>query len=140
MVMASMGLFLCYRAVGWAKAMALHVNKGRPLVRRAHAAKRKPRGHGAREIWTFGEALPAPLPTLQLPFQDQVPIAVGTGGPALRNHRSGVELLDDCGAGDDGSHFNPVALIERRFDRILRAQMDAAFAFRHRRSRLRRRR
>src|SRR5262249_52049683 len=57
--------------VGWAKAQARRLPRGRPVVRRAHAERSKRgedglRGHGAAlYLWTCLHAWSAPLPTLQ---------------------------------------------------------------------------
>src|SRR5436305_10269628 len=62
------------RLVGWAKARARPCQAAKSVVRRAHASGseangetngEKRRGHGAREIASQGQAVPAPLPTLQ---------------------------------------------------------------------------
>jgi hypothetical protein len=57
--------------VGWAKAQAQELPRGRPIVRRAHAVRSNlgeglPRGHGAALYrWIRLHAWSAPLPTLQ---------------------------------------------------------------------------
>src|SRR5262249_50268867 len=55
--------------VGWAKALARDFPMARTLVRRAHAVIirncARTRGHGEREASTYGDEVPAPLPTLR---------------------------------------------------------------------------
>src|SRR5262245_12982851 len=73
---------------------------------------------------------------LHLSLQNQIPISIYAPAPALRDHRRGVELLDDRGPRDRRADIKRVALIERRLDRLGRAEMNAPLAFGHGSSRL----
>src|SRR4051794_25791737 len=75
--------------------------------------------------------MPSPLPTLQLPLQNQIAISIHAPRPALRDHRRSIELLDDGKAADCGADVELVALVERRFDRLRRAEMNAPHALGH---------
>src|ERR1700761_1984821 len=51
----------------------------------------------------------------QPPLQNQIPVSVYAPAPSRRNHRRGVELLDDGRAGYRHADVKTIALIDHRF-------------------------